>query len=374
MTKTEYEKNLDENVDNLLARMKTFSYRPQPVRRVYIEKEGSDKMRPLGIPAYEDRLVQGVIAEILDVIYEPKFYDFSYGFRAGKDGHQAIKYLDDKLMGKTNWVVDADIRGFFDNVDHEWMMKFLGHEIDDKNLLRYIKRFMKAGIMEEGKYAETDSGVPQGGLCSPMMANIYLHYVVDMWFAKVIKKNARGECHMVRYADDVVFCFQYEDDAREFYEALKVRLAKFGLEVSEEKSQIIKFGRYAGKEAGKFDFLGFTIVSGKSRNGTYVPKYHTSKKKLKAKRSKAKSWIRKSMHIPVGSLIEKLNVKLLGHYNYYGVSHNLRRMTGFFEYVRKELYKALKRRSNDSKMNWDRFEKITEYKPLLKPKITVPLW
>jgi len=277
-------------------------------------------------------------------------------------------------MGRTNWVVDADIRGFFDNVDHDWMMKFLGHEIEDKNLLRYIKRFMKAGIMEAGKFAETDSGVPQGGLCSPTMANVYLHYAVDMWFDKVAKKNARGECHMVRYADDVVFCFQHEDDARGFYEALKVRLAKFGLEISEEKSQIIKFGRYAGKEAGKFDFLGFTIVSGKSRKGTYVPKYHTSKKKLKAKRSKAKKWIRKSMHMPIGTLIEKLNVKLRGHYNYYGVSHNLRRMSGFCEYVRKELYKALKRRSNDSKMNWDRFEKITKYNPLLRPKVTVPLW
>ena len=165
VTKTEYDKNLDKNIDSLLSRMKTFSYRPQPVRRTYIEKEGSDKLRPLGIPAYEDRLVQGVIAEILNIIYEPKFYDFSFGFREGRDCHQAIKYLHEKLGGKTSFVVDADIKGFFDNISHEWMMKFLEHEIDDKNLMRYIKRFLKAGVMEAGKITDTDSGVPQGSLC-----------------------------------------------------------------------------------------------------------------------------------------------------------------------------------------------------------------
>jgi group II intron reverse transcriptase/maturase len=225
VTKTEYEKNLDENLDNLLQRMKSFSYRPQPVRRTYIEKEGKNGQRPLGIPAYEDRLVQGVLAEILNIIYEPKFYAFSYGFREGMNCHQAIKYLDDKLMGKTNWVVDADIEGFFNNVDHEWMMKFLEHEIADKNLLRYIKRFLKAGIMEAGEFTGTDQGVPQGGLCSPVMANVYLHYVIDMWFEIKVKKAVGGECSMVRYADDAVFCFQYEEDARNFYEALRERLA-----------------------------------------------------------------------------------------------------------------------------------------------------
>ena len=172
--------NLEENLDNLISRMKTFSYKPQLVRRTYIEKEGRNETRPLGIPAYEDRLVQGVIAEILNIIYEPKFYDFSYVFREGMSCHQAIKYLKGELMGKTSWVVDADIKGFFNNVDHEWMMKCLEHEIADKNLLRYIKRFLKAGIMEAGNFTETDKGVPQGGLCSPIMANVYLHYVIDM--------------------------------------------------------------------------------------------------------------------------------------------------------------------------------------------------
>ena len=271
-------------------------------------------------------------------------------------------------------MVDADIKGFFNNVDHEWLIKFLEHEIADKNLLRYIRRFLKAGVMESGCFKSTDTGVPQGGLCSPIMANVYLHYVIDMWFNVRVTKLSRGKCSMVRYADDIVFCFQYEDDARNFYQGLKERLAKFGLELSEDKSKIIKFGRFAGKEAGKFDFLGFTVISGKTRSGKYTTKYHTSEKKLKTKRIKARKWIRENMHTPIGMLIGKLNVKLRGHYNYYGLSFNSMKMLSFYRYVKYELFKALKRRSNDSKMNWDKFNVIMKHQPLLKPKITVPLW
>jgi group II intron reverse transcriptase/maturase len=374
VTKTTYEKNLDENLENLLAKMKTFSYRPQPVRRTYIEKEGKSELRPLGIPSYEDRLVQGVIAEILNTIYEPKFYDFSYGFREARDCHMAIKHLDKILMGKTSWVVDADIKNFFGNVNHEWMMKFLEHEIADKNLLRYIKRFLKAGIMEAGQFTETDSGVPQGGLCSPVMANVYLHYVLDMWFEIKVKKASRGMAEIVRYADDCVCCFQYEDDARNFYEALKERLAKFGLELSEDKSQIIKFGRFANEDAKTFDFLGFTIVSGKNRSGNYTVKYRTSEKKLKIKRIKVKMWLHQNMHTPIGELIKKLNVKLRGHYNYYGLSHNFKKMKGFYKYVERTLFKTLNRRGGKRKLNWDKYNKMLEHLPILEPKITVPLW
>jgi len=374
VTKTIYERDIDENTDNLLARMKTFSYRPQPVRRTYIEKEGKEEMRPLGIPAYEDRLVQGVIAEILNTIYEPRFYDFSYGFREARDCHMAIKHLDGILMGKTSWVVDADIKNFFGNVDHEWMIKFLEHEIADKNLLRYIKRFLKAGIMEAGNFVETDSGLAQGGPCSPVKANVYLHYVLDMWFEVKVKKASRGMAEMVRYADDFVCCFQYEEDARKFHEALKERLARFGLELSEDKSQIIKFGRSAGNDAGTFDFLGFTIVSGKSRSGKFTVKYRTSEKKLKAKRAKVKKWIQQNMHTPIGELIKKLNVKLRGHYNYYGLSHNFKKMNGFYCYVKRTLFKTLNRRGGKRKMNWERFGRLLEHNPLLPPKITVSLW
>jgi len=373
-TKASYEKNLDENLDNLLSRMRTFSYRPQPVRRTYIEKEGKDEVRPLGIPAYEDRLVQGVIAAILDTIYHSKFYDFSYGFREAMNCHDAIKYLDGLLMGKTSWVVDADIKGFFDNVDHEWLMTFLARDIGDKNLLRYIKRFLKSGVMEGGSFTETDSGVPQGGLCSPVMANVYLHYVLDMWFEKRVKKTSRGMAEMVRYADDFVCCFQYEDDARNFYDALIERLAKFGLEIAQDKSQIIKFGRFAGKDAGKFDFLGFTFVCGKTKDGKFTVKPQTSEKKLKAKRTKASKWIWQNMHKPIGSLIDKLNIKLRGHYNYYGVSHNYKKLLGFYRYSKRELFKALNRRGGKKKLNWGRYLKVLELTPLLKPYIAVSLW
>lgn len=205
MNKEKYDASLKENIDNLLSRMKRFSYRPQAVKRAYIPKVGSNKMRPLGIPAYEDKLVQGVMRRILNEIYEDKFYDFSYGFREGRNCHQALRKVNKILRRKkVNYVVDADIKGFFDNVDHEWLMKFLEHDIEDKNFLRYITRFLKAGIMEDMKRYESDKGTPQGGLISPVLANIYLHYVLDMWFDKVVRKQSDGEACIVRYADDFV--------------------------------------------------------------------------------------------------------------------------------------------------------------------------
>ena len=261
-TKSSYEENLQENLEKLVERMKAFSYRPQPVRRTYIPKD-EGKLRPLGIPAYEDKLVQSVMADILNAIYETKFYDCSYGYREGKSGHDAIKKLVRDLQNWTNWIVDADIKGFFDNVNHDWMMRFLEHDIEDKNFLRYIKRFMKAGIMEDGQFQDTDKGVPQGGSISPVLANVYLHYALDMWFDKVVRKHCQGGASMIRFADDVVFCFTCREDAERFYVSLRQRLAKFGLELSENKTKIIRFGRNAEESAQTFDFLGFTFYGGK---------------------------------------------------------------------------------------------------------------
>jgi group II intron reverse transcriptase/maturase len=277
-------------------------------------------------------------------------------------------------MWKASWIIDADIEGFFDNVDHEWMMKFLEHDIEDKNFLRYVKRFLKAGIMEEGKFWESDKGVPQGGSISPVLANVYLHYVLDMWFEESAKKKLRGEGHMVRYADDVVLCFQYEGDARAMYEALKKRLAKFGLKLSESKSKLIKFGRFAGIEAGQFDFLGFTFITGKSRGGKYTVIKVTSQKKLKVKKQAAKKWIKDNMHMPVGELIKRLNMKIRGHYNYYGLSHNLKRMRNFYTYVERQLKLKLSRRSQKGYISWEKFKKILSFNPLLQPFITRSLW
>ena len=203
VTKESYGRELGKNLDDLLGRMKRFGYKPQPVRRTYIPKAGSNKVRPLGIPAYEDKLVQGVMRKVLDEIYKGKFYDFSYGFREGKGCHQAISEVQRIIRSKKiNFVVDADIKGFFDNVDHEWLMKFLEHDIEDKNFLRYVKRFLKSGIMEDLVRQENDKGTPQGGLISPVLANVYLHYVLDMWFEKAVKGKCKGEAYIVRYADD----------------------------------------------------------------------------------------------------------------------------------------------------------------------------
>jgi group II intron reverse transcriptase/maturase len=374
VTKTAYDKELDRNLEELVRQMKQFSYRPQPVKRVYIEKEGKTELRPLGIPSYQDKLVQGVMSEILTIIYEPKFYEFSYGYREGSSCHAAIKALDEILTGKTSFVVDADIKGFFDNVNHDWMMKFLSHDIDDKNFLRYIKRFLNTGIMENGKYTDTESGVPQGGVISPILSNVYLHYALDIWFAKRVKKTSKGLAEMVRYADDIVFCFQYESDAKTFYEALKVRLAKFGLELSEEKSKLIKFGRFAGEASGKFDFLGFTVIAGKTRGGKYTPKYKTSEKKLKVKRAKAKRWIEENIHLPIGDLVKKTNLRLQGHYNYYGISHNSDKIHNFYEYVKWQIKRGRNRRSQKDKTTWQKLDELLTQFPLAKPRIKVPLW
>lgn len=371
INKTEYGKNLEQNIEELLRKMKNFSYKPKPVRRVNIPKSGSCKLRPLGIPAYEDKLVQGVMANILNAIYEPKFKEFSYGFRPNRSCHEAIKALDTVIMTqKTRFVVDADIKGFFDNVSHDWLIKFLEHDIKDKNFIRYIKRFLKAGIMEQGKYIESDKGTPQGGLISPILANVYLHYVLDLWFEKEVTKKFNGESYMVRYADDFVCCFRYENEANRFYKMLEERFRKFGLELSKDKTKIVHFGRFArrNEQETKFDFLGFTLINGVSRTGKYIVMYRTSQKKLSSKMKAAKEWLRKNMHINKCELVKKLNIKLIGHYRYYGITGNLHKLEVFYRYIARELYKTLNKRSQ-RRMSWEKFNNFLKYNPIARPKI-----
>jgi group II intron reverse transcriptase/maturase len=378
--KDSYGENLDKNLDDLIERMKRFSYRPQPVRRTYIPKAGSDKLRPLGIPAYEDKLVQGVMRKILDEIYRGKFYDFSYGFREGMNCHQAIHEVNQVIMTKkVNFVVDADIKGFFDNVDHEWLMKFLEHDIEDKNFLRYIKRFLKSGIMEETSYVESDKGTPQGGLISPVLANVYLHYVLDMWFAQAVQTKCKGEAYIVRYADDFVCMFQHENEANDFYRALRTRLKKFGLELAEDKSRIIRFGRFAKQKSadGKtetFDFLGFTHINGTTLTGKYTVLHRTSKKKLKAKKQAVKEWLGNYIHGKPSDTIELLNKKLVGHYRYYGVSGNYEGLLKFYRFIVSALYKTLTRRSQRAYLSWRRYRSLLEKHPIAEPKIYVNIW
>jgi len=380
VSKEEYGERLEENIENLLSKMKTFSYRPQSVRRTYIPKAGSDKLRPLGIPAYEDRLVQGVMRKVLDQIYEGKFYDFSYGFREGKSCHQAIHEVNQIVMTKkVNFMVDADIKGLFDNVDHKWLMKFLEHDIQDKNFLRYIVRFLKAGIIEDMQYYESDKGTPQGGLISPVLANVYLHYVLDMWLDKAVKAKCKGEAYIVRYADDFVCFFQYENEAEKFYRELKERLSKFGLELAEDKSKIMRFGRFAKQNSkdGKtetFDFLGFTFINGETLTGKYRIIYRTSRKKLKAKKLAVKEWLRGNIHGKPSDTIELLNRKIIGHYRYYGISGNYQGLLNFYRFVVSALYKALTRRSQRAYLSWKRYKSLLSKHPIAEPKIYVSVW
>lgn len=375
VNKETYAENLDENLEQLIKDMKTFSYKPKAVRRTYIPKENSDKGRPLGILSYEDKLVQGAFAEVLQEIYEKIFLDCSYGFRPKRDCHQAIKELDNIIMRKkVNFIVDADIKSFFDNVNHEWLIKFLEHTIEDMNFIRYIKRFLISGIMEEGKFYESDKGTIQGGVISPILANVYLHYVLDLWFEYDVKVRSKGEAYMVRYADDVVCCFEFEDDAERYFTELKERLAKFNLELAEDKTRIIPFGRNTEGNKETFDFLGFTHKDSKGKKGYYKILHSTSQKKLKVKRAIAKQWIKQNMHTPIEVLIKRLNTKLIGHYRYYGISDNYKRMRSFTEYVKYELFKHLRRRSQRHKMTYEKFNRVLEYNPIVYPKIYFSLW
>jgi RNA-directed DNA polymerase len=382
VTKEEYGQNLQANITNLLERMKQQAYKPQPARRTYIPKPGTEKKRPLGIPGYEDKLVQAAITKILNAIYEADFLDCSYGFRPNRGCHDALKELNTTIeKKKVNYIVDADIRGFFDHVDHEWMMKFVAHRVADPKLQRLIARFLKAGIMEAGIRYDTPEGTPQGGVVSPILANIYLHYVLDLWFEKAVKKWCRGEAYLIRYCDDFICCFQYENEARAFYQALIERLKKFNLEIATEKTKIIAFGRYAATNCGKadkrpdtFDFLGFTHYCDNHKSGCFRVGRRTSRKKFKTGLLKCKEWLKANRNMPTKELMTALRRKMEGYYRYYGVTGNFRMLELFRYNVRRLLYKWLNRRSQRKSFNWEEFDSFLMRFPLPTPKIYVKLY
>jgi len=377
-----YGERLEENLNALVARMKAKRYKPQPARRVYIPKDEHAK-RPLGLPALEDKIVQKGIVRILEAIYEADFLDCSYGFRPGRNCHGALNAVDKTIMTQpVNHVIDADIKGFFDNVSHDWMMECLRVRISDPSLLLLIRRFLKAGHMESGLIVATEKGTPQGGNLSPILSNIFLHYVLDLWFEKCVKPQARGVCHLVRYADDFLCLVQYVDDAQRIEQALRERFSKFGLELHPDKTRVMSFGRYEQENAKRqkrrghtFDFLGFTHYCGESRRGKFIVGRKTSAKKFRAKCRAMNVWLKAVRNAcKAKEWWPILCAKLRGHYQYYGVSGNMRSLQRYYQLTIRLVRKWLNRRSQRKSFNWERFRSYLEHYPLPRPRIVHNLY
>jgi group II intron reverse transcriptase/maturase len=383
MTKDTYAENLEANLSGLIERLHRMAYKPQPVRRKYIPKPGSAKQRPLGIPCFEDKLVEAGLVRIMESIYEQDFIEDSYGFRPKRSCHHALKALSETVENHpVNHIVEADIKGFFDSVNQDWLMKFLGHRIGDKRIQRMVKRFLRAGVSEDGSVTVSDEGTPQGGVISPLLANIYLHYALDLWFEKVYRKSCTGYARLIRYADDFVVCFQYKPDAHLFREELAERLGKFGLEVEPTKTKAMEFGRFAvqnakrkGERAETFDFLGFTHYCGTRKDGKgFRMKRVTARKKFTAKLKIFKDWLKNARSMKTKEIWEIVKVKLRGHYNYYGVTDNLTGIKRFGREVERLLFKWLNRRGKRNCLNCVMFVEMLKRFPLPKPRVRVNLF
>jgi RNA-directed DNA polymerase len=368
-TWTSYGEALEANLQNLSEQLKRGAYRPKPVRRVYIPKPDG-RQRALGVTALEDKIVQKATVTVLNAIYEADFVGFSYGFRPGRSQHNALDALCAAIMTrKVNWVLDADIRDFFTSVRGEWLVKFIEHRIADKRVVRLVQKWLKAGVLEDGKIEHDEEGVPQGASASPALANVYLHYVYDLWVQWWRKRRARGEVTVVRFADDTIVGFQYKADAEQFLKELKERFLKFGLELHPEKTRLIQFGRYASEKRGKrckekpesFSFLGFTHICATTKAGKFTVLRLTIKKRLRAKVAEIKTELRRRMHAPIKTTGQWLTTVLTGHYRYYGVPGNFRPMTQFRYRIVRAWRHVLRRRSQRQRaINWTEMSRLVD--------------
>jgi len=361
-----YGEDLEANLQDLAGRLKKGAYQAMPVRRVYIPK-ADGRQRPLGVTALEDKLVQRAVVAVLGSIYETEFLGFSYGFRPGRSQHSALDALDRALMTrKVEWVLDADLRGFFDSISHEWLVKFVEHRIADKRIVRLIQQWLRAGVLEDGSWTQQEEGTPQGGSASPLLANLYLHHAFDQWVQQWRKKQAQGEVIVVRWADDFIVGFERQSDAEQFLEELRERLRKFGLELHPEKTRLIEFGRHAADrrkrrgegKPGTFNFLGLTHCCGKSRKGRFTLIRHTMRQRLRAKLKEVRAELRRRQHDPIPVVGAWLQTVVAGHFQYYGVSGNIQALTGFRYEVLRTWQWALKRRSQKAKAPWARMTRL----------------
>ncbi|MBU4270590.1 MAG: group II intron reverse transcriptase/maturase [Planctomycetes bacterium] len=382
VTWKEYGEHLEENLRDLVTRMKAKRYKPQPAKRVYIPKD-EHSQRPLGLPALEDKIVQKGIAEILSAIHEADFLDCSYGFRPGRGCHQAINAVDKTIMTQPiNHVIDADIKGFFDSVSHAGLMKCLRVRVKDPNFLLLIERFLKAGYFEAGEIVATERGTPQGGNLSPMLSNIFLHYVLDLWFEKRVKRQVRGVSFLVRYADDFICMAQCEEGAQSILQAVSERFAAFDLALHPEKTRVIGFGRNERRNARRenrrpetFDFLGFTHYCWRSRRGSFIVGRKTSGKKFRKKCRELNEWLKAVRNTcPVKEWWPVLRAKLRGHYQYYGLSGNMRTLRMFHRLVVRMALKWLNRRSQRRSFRWEQFWAYLNRYPLPEPRIVHNLY
>jgi group II intron reverse transcriptase/maturase len=380
VTKEEYGKHLDENLQGLVGRMKQMAYRPASVRQVLIPKEGKSKeKRPLGISNFEDKIVQKMMQRVLESIYEPLFWDCSYGFRPNRGCHDAIKALHHYLYrNEVQTIIDVDLAKYFDSIDHTILVNMLRQKIKDKRFIRYIVRMLKAGVLAEGELTISDEGVPQGSICSPILANIFAHYVIDTWFEQVVKQHCYGSVEMFRYADDIVICCQYHKDAPRILRALQQRLEKYKLRLNLEKTRLVSFSKREyqyGQKQNAFDFLGFTFYIGRSRKGTPIPKMKSCGKRLRSKLKRVNQWARSVRNrYQLKEIWAMFCAKLRGHIQYYGVSFNRAHVSKFLHAATRILFKWLNRRSQRKSFNWEQFERFIQANPLPKARICHPLF
>lgn len=373
--KERYGKTVLGNLEKLIQRMKDMAYRPGPVREVLIPKEGKPgATRPLGISNLEDKIVQKMMQKVVESIYEPLFLECSFGFRPGKGCHDAIQTLLNHLYeNDIQTVIDIDLKNFFGTIDHALLEDILKQKIKDTKFMRYINRMFKAGVLSQGELKMSEEGVPQGSICSPILANIFAHYAIDIWIEEMVKPNCKGTVRLIRYADDAVICCQYAEDAQRIRQTLPKRLEKFKLQLNEEKTKLVNFDKELAKQGvpqETFDFLGFTFYLGHSKSGRIIPKLKTRGKTMKTKLNRVKDWISKVKDVlPLRSIWKTYKAKLRGHIQYYGVSHNSENVSKFIRSSTRIIFKWLNRRSQRKSFTWEKFALFSKANPLPAVKV-----